>query len=53
MWKYIIYFVILILIANFPQTLEVIRYEGTRLDFVVEDFETKTPTDWIMLKYRN
>jgi len=48
LWKYIVYFIILMLIANFPQTLEVIRYEGTRLDFVVEDFETSTPTNWVM-----
>lgn len=48
LWKYIIYFILLVLIANFPQTLEVIRYEGTRLDFVVEDFDSQTPTNWVM-----
>lgn len=48
LWKYIIYFILLILISNFPQTLEVIRHEGSRLDFIVEDFDSQTPNDWVM-----
>lgn len=46
MWKYIIYAIILILISNFPASFEVVKEGGSRLDFIVEDFNQTTPTNW-------
>lgn len=45
-WQIIIYFIILIFIANFPQTLNIVKNDGSRLDFVIEDFESANPNDW-------
>ncbi len=45
-FQIIIYFVLLILIANFPQTLDAVRNYGTRLDFVIEDFNRSIPNNW-------
>lgn len=45
-WQVIIYFILLIIIANFPQTIEAYRNYGTRLDFVIEDFNEEIPYDW-------
>lgn len=45
MYKIIIYFVIIVFIATFPLTLEAIKNEGSRLDFVIEDFR-EVPVSW-------
>lgn len=45
-WQIIIYFILLMLIANFPQTFEAFRNYGTRLDFIIEDFNQAKPYDW-------
>lgn len=45
-WKIIIYFILLILIANFPASFQVVKEQGSRLDFLVEDFSKETPVNW-------
>jgi|SRR5690554_169770 len=45
-WQIIIYFVLLILISNVPQTIDAYNNYGTRLDFIIEDFEQEIPIDW-------
>ena len=48
LWKIILYFILIILIANFPQTFDVYRHGGSRLDFVIEDFSKEIPIGWIL-----
>ena len=46
-WQLIIYFILLVLIANVPLTIESINNYGTRLDFIIEDFASgEIPNDW-------
>lgn len=46
-WQLILYFILLILIANIPLTLEAINNYGTRLDFIIEDFSSgEVPNNW-------
>lgn len=45
-FQIIIYFLLIILIANFPQTLDAVRNYGTRLDFIIEDFNRSIPDGW-------
>lgn len=46
LWKLIIYFILLILIANFPATYDAFKSKGSRLDFIIEDFDSSTPLEW-------
>lgn len=43
-YKIIIYFIIMIIVATFPMTLDAIRHDGSRLDFIIEDFSNGGPT---------
>ncbi|VEU81133.1 DUF1189 family protein [Haploplasma axanthum] len=45
-WKIIIYFIVLVLIANFPASYEAVKNDGSRLDFVIEDFSKEIPINW-------
>lgn len=46
LWKIIIYFIILILIANFPANFQVVKEQGSKLDFLIEDFSNEIPVNW-------
>lgn len=46
LFKLSIFFIILILISNFPASYEVVKNEGSRLDFIVESFDKGVPLDW-------
>lgn len=48
LWKYILYAVLLILIANFPASFEIVKEQGSRLDFLIEDFSTEAPLNWVL-----
>ncbi|PKK93628.1 MAG: hypothetical protein CVV61_03695 [Tenericutes bacterium HGW-Tenericutes-6] len=46
-WKYIIYFILLGLIAVFPLNYLIVQEQGWRLDFIEESFREETP-DWVL-----
>lgn len=45
-WKYIVYGILLIFIANFPSNFQIVKEEGSRLDFLIEDFSIEAPINW-------
>ena len=45
-FKILIYFILLIIIANFPMSYETVKERGSRLDFIIEDFIDKEPVEW-------
>ncbi|MDY0277539.1 MAG: DUF1189 family protein [Acholeplasma sp.] len=46
MWKFIVYFLLLLLISNFPFIYETVKNDGSKLDFVIEDFDKSIPLNW-------
>lgn len=46
MWKIIVYFLILVLVSTFPASYEAVKNEGSRLDFIIEDFNREIPINW-------
>lgn len=46
--KLFIFFILMIIIANFPVTYDAYIHEGSRLDFIIEDFSKEQPLDWVL-----
>jgi len=46
LFKLLVFFILMILIANFPMTYDAYKHRGSRLDFIIEDFSKEQPLNW-------
>lgn len=48
LFKIFIYFILLIIIANFPANFEAVKQQGSRLDFIEQSFIEEAPINWVL-----